>query len=173
MDPISMFKMQIETAHGIVEGTMNGVDEKLCQKLPEGEAHPIGATYAHTVCGEDFLINMALRGGKAPLMMGEWAGKTGVSEPPPAPGGDLLAWAKKVQVDLAQARKYAQAVYANTNEYVGSLSAADLDEEVDIPGFGKHPRAYFLNMIAVIHPSNHCGEIAAIKGMNGVRGYPF
>jgi DinB superfamily len=173
MDPISMFKMQIETAHGIVEGTMNGVDEKLCQKLPEGEAHPIGATYAHTVCGEDFLINMALRGGKAPLMMGEWAGKTGVSEPPPAPGGDLLAWAKKVQVDLAQARKYAQAVYANTNAYVGSLSAADLDEEMDIPGFGKHPRAYFLNMIAVIHPSNHCGEIAALKGMNGVRGYPF
>ncbi len=173
MDPISLFKMQIETAHGIVEGTMKGVDAKLCQKLPEGEAHPIGATYGHLVSGEDFLINMALRGGKAPLAMGEWAGKTGLSEPPPGPGGDLLAWAKKVQVDLGQTRKYAQAVYANTTGYVGSLSAAELAEEVEIPGFGKNSRAYFLNMIAVIHPSNHCGEIAAFKGMNGVKGYPF
>jgi hypothetical protein len=172
MDPVSMFKMQIETAHNILEGTVNGVDEKLCQKLPEGDAHPIGATYAHTVASEDFLITKALRG-KTPLSMGEWAGKTGMSEPPPGPGGDLLAWAKKVQVDLGQARKYAQAVYANTSDYVGSLSTANLGEELEIPGFGKNSRAYFLNIIAVIHPSNHCGEMAAMKGMNGVKGYPF
>ena len=172
MDATSMLRMQIETAHNIVEGTVGGVDEKLCHKLPDGEAHPIGATYGHFVFGEDFLITMAIRG-KTPLAMGDWAGKTGLSESPPGPGGDLLAWAKKVQVDLGQARKYAQAVYANTNEYVGSLSEADLAEEIEIPGFGKNSRAYFLNIIAVIHPSNHCGEIAAMKGMNGVKGYPF
>ena len=172
MDPSSMLKMQIETAHNIVEGTLNGVDQKLCHKLPEGEAHPIGATYGHLVAGEDFLITMAIRG-KTPLAMGEWAGKTGLSEPPPGPGGDLLAWAKKVQVDLDQTRKYAQAVYANTTDYVGSLSADDLAEQIELPGFGKNSRADFLNVIGVIHPSNHCGEIAAMKGMNGVQGYPF
>ena len=54
-----------------------------------------------------------------------------------------------------------------------ALSEAELAEEIEIPGFGKNSRAYFLNIIAVIHPSNHCGEIAAMKGMNGVKGYPF
>ena len=167
-----MLNMSVETAHQIVEGTLTGVDEKLCQKLPGGDAHPIGATYAHLVTGEDFLIN-AMLAGKPPLAAGEWAGKTGMSEPPPGPGGDLLAWAQKVKVDLDQTRKYAQAVYDNTKKYVASLSGDDLAEEVEFPGFGKHPRAYFINVIGVIHPSNHCGEIAMMKGMNGIQGYPF
>lgn len=172
MNAIDLLKSQIETAHEIVEGTLNGVDKDLCHKHAGGQAHPIGATYAHLVGGEDFLISMALRGQK-PLAMGDWAGKTGISEPPPPPGGDLLAWSNRVQVDLDQTRKFAQAVYANTLGYVGSLTPEDLEQEVEIPGFGKHPRAYFLNVIAVIHPSNHCGEIAAVKGMNDVQGYPF
>src|SRR5262249_4419219 len=124
------------------------------------------------VGAEDILISGGIRG-QQPLAMGEWAGKTGLSEPLPGPGGDLLAWAKRVEVDLDQTRKYAQAVYANTLDYVGSLTQDDLGQQIEIPGFGKNTRAYFLNIIAVIHPSNHCGEIAAVKGINGLQGYPF
>jgi hypothetical protein len=115
---------------------------------------------------------MMLRG-STPLLMGEWAGKTGASEPPPPPGGDTFGWANRVKVDLEATQKYAQAVYANTEAYVSSLSAEDLERIVDIPGFGKEPLAYFLSIAAVIHPSNHIGEVSALKGVQGAKGYPF
>lgn len=172
MDAVSLFKTQIGFTHEVVEGTMANVDADVCHKTPGGKAHPIGATYAHIVLSEDFIVNMIIRG-QTPLVMGEWAGKAGVSEPPPMPGGDLFGWANRVKVDVDQLRKYAQAVYASTSEYVSSLSEGDLDRELDVPGFGKNTLAYYLNVGAVVHPSNHIGEVSAMKGIQGLQGYPF
>ncbi len=172
MDAVTLLNQSIETAHWVAEGTLNGVDDALCHKLPGGQAHPISALYAHMVGGEDFLVQTMLAG-KPPLAAGEWAGKTGISEPPPGPEGDALAWAQRVKVDLDQTRKYAAAVYENTKKYVASLSSDDLAGEVELPGFGKNTRSYFLNVICVVHVSTHCGEISALKGINGLQGYPF
>jgi hypothetical protein len=173
MNAIDLLKTQINFAHEVVEGTIANVDDAACHNTPGGKAHPIGATYAHTILSEDFIVNMMCRG-STPLMMGEWAGKAGISEPPPMPGqGDMFAWANSVKVDLEQTRKYAQAVYANTLEYVSSLSPEDLDREMDIPGFGKNSLAWFINIATVVHPSNHIGEVSAMKGIQGLQGYPF
>ena len=78
-----------------------------------------------------------------------------------------------MKIDLEAARKYAQAVYANTNSYLDTLTPDDLDKEMEIPGFGKNPLAYYIGMAALIHPANHVGEISAMKGMQGAKGYPF
>ncbi|HVP04541.1 MAG TPA: DinB family protein [Dehalococcoidia bacterium] len=172
MNSISVLKEQIKGSHDIMEGTMAGVDPAACHHQPGGSAHPIGATYAHAVISEDFIVNMIIRG-TPPLIMGEWGAKAGLSEPPPPPGGDLLAWSNRVQIDLDAIKKYAQAVYSNTDSYVDSLKAEDLDRELDVPGFGKHSVNYYLSVAAIIHPSNHCGEIAAIKGTQDLKGYPF
>ncbi len=172
MNAIDLFRNQINASHEIVEGTVDDLTPGQCDAPAAGKAHPIGATYAHLLTAEDFIINMLLRG-QQPLMMGEWAGKTGASEPPPGPGGDTYAWATSVKVDLNQAREYAKAVYKATDEYLGTLSPEDLAEEVEIPGFGKNPRAYYVGLGALIHPANHVGEISALKGALGAKGYPF
>jgi hypothetical protein len=173
MDAVSMLKMQIDTAHGIVDGTVGEINEEQCHKIPGGKAQPIGATVAHTILSEDFIVNMIIRG-QTPLVMGAWAGKVGISEPPPMPGAPgMFEWANRVKVDLNQLKEYAKAVYANTNEYVSSLKPEDLDRELDVPGFGKNSLAYYLNIAAVVHPSNHIGEVSALKGIQGLQGYPF
>lgn len=172
MNAIEVLRNQINASHEIVEGTVADLTPELCDAPASGKAHPIGATYAHILTAEDFIINMLCRG-QQPLMMGDWAGKTGASEPPPGPGGDTYAWATTVKVDLEQAREYAKAVYKNTDEYLNSLSEADLGEEKEIPGFGKNPLVYYLGLGALIHPANHVGEISALKGALGARGYPF
>ncbi len=173
MDAVSLLKTQIDFAHEVVEGTMANVDVDLCHKTPGGKAHPIGATYAHIALSEDFIVNMIICG-QTPLVMGEWAGKAGISEPPPMPGSPgTFEWANRVKVDLDQVKKYAQAVYAATSAYVSSLKPEDLDRELDVPGFGKNSMAYYLNVGAVVHPSNHIGEVSAMKGIQGLQGYPF
>ena len=172
MDAISLLKQQIDMSHDVVTGTIADLTPEQSQNLPGGKAHPIGATYAHLTMSEDFIINMIIRG-QAPLLMGEWAGKTGVNEPPPPPGGPVFEWANRVQVDVPRTREYAQAVYKNTQDYVASLSVDDLDREVDVPGFGKNSVGFWISLAAVVHPANHIGEISAMKGIQGAKGYPF
>jgi hypothetical protein len=31
----------------------------------------------------------------------------------------------------------------------------------------------FISFIALVHTSNHVGEISALKGIQGAKGYPF
>jgi hypothetical protein len=172
MNAIELMRNQINASHGIVEGTAADLTGEMCDHQPGGKAHPIGATYVHIAATEDVIINMVLRG-QQPMVAGEWAGKIGASEPPPPFGGDIYAWATSVKVDIGQAREYAKAVYKNTDDYVASLTPEDLDRELDIPGFGKNPLAYYIGIAALIHPANHVGEISALKGIQGAKGYPF
>lgn len=167
-----LIKTQIDGAHQIVEGTVADVTDDIAHVPAPGKAHPIGATYAHIVMSEDFIVNMMVRG-QQPLLMGEWAGKTGASEPPPPPGPGVYEWACRLKVDIPQMKQYAQAVYKNTLDYIDSLSDDDLGREMEVPGFGKNTVGYFMTISSVIHPSNHVGEISALKGIQGLKGYPF
>jgi hypothetical protein len=93
-----------------------------------------------------------------------------MSEPPPEnPPWD--EWAGRVQVDLPSLRQYAQAVYASTDAYLASLSPADLDAAFQ--GFvGLETLGSFLTGLG-LHAGWHTGEISAIKGVQGNKGYPF
>lgn len=124
--------------------------------------------------GEDTLLN-GMAKGTAPLIATSWAGKTGLSEAPPEPGAPWDQWSRKVKVDLGQMRQYAQAVFANTDEYVASLKEQDLERPIDLSGFGlgQQTLGFFVGNILVQHANNHLGEISCLKGIQGAKGYPF
>ena len=163
-----------EGAHQIMEQTMADVTPEHAQWAPPGLANPLGATYAHAVISEDMMLNGMLKG-SAPIMATSFAGKSGVSEPPPPPDKDYGEWARRVQVDLKAARDYAQAVYSNTADYIGSLSEADLQRQIDLSGFnlGQQTVGWFLANVLLWHVNAHCGEVSCLKGLQGAKGYPF
>jgi hypothetical protein len=72
-------------------------------------------------------------------------------------------------------RQYAQAVYKATDDYMAKLKESDLDREVDLTqvGFGKWKLGAFLLTFVMGHARDIMGEISAIKGVQGARGYPF
>ncbi|MBI2912506.1 MAG: DinB family protein [Chloroflexi bacterium] len=172
MDSISLLRQQIQTAHEVMEGTMADLTPQQAAYDPSGSAIAAGALYAHSILGEDYFINAVIRGGQ-PLMMTSFAGKSGISEPPPmGPGMD--EWAKRVKLDLPALRQYAAAVYQSTEQYLASLQPEDLTRQIQMDeDFGKQSLAWVLSMVAVVHPSNHCGEISCLKGLQGAKGYPF
>ncbi len=158
-------------SQGWVEGTMQGVTSEQGKWQAPGRSAPIAAQYAHIVAAQDFLILGAV-GGRAPLAMTSFAGKTGLSEP--YPPGQWDEWSKRVQVDLNEARVYAQAVYAAVDDFLSTLSDEDLNKEADLSaaGFGMMRIGDFLNTIS-LHNTAHAGEIAVLKGLQGAQGYPF
>jgi len=169
---VNLLRALYKFGHEALEGTMADVTATLLTWQPMGIANSIGTNYAHIVTSEDFMVNSVIRGG-APLAASTWAGKIGLSEPPPL-GADIHAWGKRVQIDLAALRTYAQAVYTETDNGLAALSDADLDRELDLTamGFGKQTVSWLYGiMLANLHW--HTGEIANLKGVQGQKGYPF
>jgi hypothetical protein len=80
-----------------------------------------------------------------------------------------------VKIDLAALKKYGQAVFAASDEYVASLSDSDLELGADLSSFGLGVRsfAWVLGSIAISHVGEHTGGISCLKGLQGAKGYPF
>ncbi len=179
-EAISLLREQLQTVHHLLEGTVGDVTPEQVHWPPPGKANPLGANYAHVVISEDATIN-ALRKGGVPLFASSWSGKVGVSELPPMPNPnaagfpDWSEWGRRVKVDLAAFRKYAQAVYAASDEYLASLTDSDLNRPVNLSalGLGESPVGYVINNGILGNAFTHVGEISCLKGLQGMRGYPF
>ncbi len=176
---VSLLHEQLKGARQVLMGTMDGVTSEQAHWSPPGKANPLGATYAHVLTTEDGVINAMVQGG-APLFASSWAGKVGVSEMAPGPSPDQPGlpdwgeWARSVEVDVAALGAYAQAVFAASDEYIASLSDADLDKPVDLSAIGLGERTVGSLIGTVISNTQwHTGEIACLKGLQGEKGYPF
>jgi hypothetical protein len=169
---VTLLRALYKTGHEVLEGTMADVTDEMLHWQPPGIANSIGTNYAHIVTGEDGMLNGMVRGG-APLMASSWAGKIGMSEPPPS-GDEIHAWSKRAKIDLAALRAYAQAVYAETDAGLAALTDADLNRPMDFSamGFGQQPVSWAYG-IMLANLNWHTGEIAALKGVQGKKGYPF
>jgi uncharacterized damage-inducible protein DinB len=172
MDSVSLLLEQIRSAHEVAQATVADLTPDQAHWKPAGKAIAAGPLLFHTAGGEDFFLNMVV--GRQPLANGAYANKTGASEPQPMAGG-YDEWAGRVKLDLPQLNEYVQAVFKSTEAYVAGLKSEDLARELDLTnvGLGKMSLAAFITLTAVIHPSNHIGEISCLKGLQGAKGYPF
>jgi DinB superfamily len=173
MKATELLRRQFREFHQLLEGTLAGVALDQVHSVPSGTANPIGATYAHVVLWEDMGVHGLLQG-RPPLSAGPWAGRTGLSELPPLDRpGHWEDWGRSVRVDLAALRRYAEAVYQDTDGYFATLPDAELEREVDLTaiGFGRQARDWVIaNTLQNV--ALHCGEIAVLKGLRGGAGYP-
>ena len=180
MDPVSLLRMQLENAHQTLEGTLGDISQEDAHKEPGGRAFKVAALYGHVVCSEDMIINGMLRRA-APLHASSWAGRTGFSQVMPAPTTDVQGgwadahdrWARELRIELTQARAYAQAVQADALEYVSSLAPEDLGRTLELTFLPPTPLGMVVTMFVVGHYYALAGEMSAVKGVIGLKGYPF
>ena len=102
----------------------------------------------------------------------EWKGNMGLSEPRPPRGEPWEEWSRRVRMDMPKLREYAKAVFAATDTYVDSLSETDMAREIEFFGRKMPLVAFFLGVMCT-HCANHTGEISTLKGLQGLKGYPF
>lgn len=165
----------LKRAHEYMEQTMEGVTNEVAAFKPPGTANPIAGTYAHLVFSEDFFTHFFLQG-KQPLFETAWKDKTGISELQPTEWEHAYPkWLKTVQIDVPKAQKYAKAVYKATEDFVAGLSDKDLEKDVDMSmfGMGARPMGDFINNMILGHTWSIMGEVSVLKGIQGLKGYPF
>ncbi len=169
MDVKTTLQQQMQSLHGTLEAAIRDCPpEVLAKKLPGSTINSIGAIYAHTIFGEDGLLNGLVRGGTPVYFAGGWAPKVGLDMPQ---GGMEPDW--DVTLDLDLFRQYAAAVYQATDDFLSTVTDADLDRVVD-PGFAPPtPVRSFVANILAWHVATHQGEISALKGVQGFNGLDF
>ena len=170
MDAIDAIKLAYAGSHQWYQGTIADVTSDAATHVPEGVAHPIGAIAAHIVQCEDVMVNL-LRGKPSIWERDGWGDKLGLSlvvdiEPQVA---------RSYQCDPLKLSEYAEAVYQNTDAYLSTLRPDDLDKEIDLTeaGLGKMGVGEFLLTMLLGNNYAHTGEISALKGVMGKKGYPF
>lgn len=158
-------------AHNVLNMVMEDcTTEALHYKVPGSTINPIAAIYVHAVYAEDSLVNRRIRGQTSIWERGGWQEKTGVEI---AGSSSDPNWAERLRLDPARFKPYADAVFAEIEAYVSNLTDEEMNREIETSFLGRQSVGQHLNGLTLHHMSLHTGEIATLKGVQGLKGLPF
>jgi uncharacterized damage-inducible protein DinB len=164
LDALIMLRDQAAVADDLMAQVIRELTAAQAAWRPEGStANPIAATLMHVYSTEDRQIQ-GMQVKQALFESRGWQDRLGTD---PNAG-----WASAVHPDPDALRAYAAAVRAASHAYLNGIDSATLDQEIDSPR-GKRPLAASLALLLVTHKLGHMGEISALLGCQGVKGFPF
>jgi hypothetical protein len=195
MNTVELIHFSLERAFDHLDQLVSDLTQEQADWLPPGNANPIGALYWHTIAYVDQLVHewcMApfrdiaieqwfearhdLAMGQTPLRHSAgWKDKVVSAFPPENPEDpywEIRVAREGLQLNLLALHDYAHATTQALLDWVASLTPADLEREIPTP-FGDFNQGQFLEYFIVWHINVHCGEISAIKGCQGLKGYPW
>jgi uncharacterized damage-inducible protein DinB len=164
MDALVLLRDLAARSDDLMTQTFAAVTVEQAAWRQEGStANPIAAIFLHVYYPEDWFVH---RDTGAPLIFeaGGWANRLGYD---PA-----AAWSPSARPEPDACRAYAAEVRAATHDYLEHLDPSRLEEEIDSTR-GKRSRVAMLSRLLVTHKLTHLGEIAALLGCQGVKGFPF
>lgn len=170
METIAYIQQQIAGARRLFDAALqNTTDEQLNWRPPVDTVNPISVTALHVLGSEDVFIQQILLGQPRLWESESWANKIGVTEPPGRGGG----WdeVRNATISVEAVLAYQAALRTATDAYLATLTAEELERPVNVMG-GERPLATVLILLAH-HACSHAGEIATVKGMQGLKGLPF
>lgn len=170
MDAIQATRETLGLAHEILEATIGDCEpETLLRTFPGSTIGSIISIYMHAVSSEDWAIQELIQGKAKVFVTDKWSEKWSL---PPLPQGDDIDWAT-ANVPLAEVQKYAQAVYAATDAWLGTVTDASLDQQIDWFNGQKKTAAWVIAETTLTHVPLHAGEISSLKGLMGLKGLPW
>jgi hypothetical protein len=166
MNTIELIKHDMAGMRRMVNMTMENMTAELFNWAPPGTANTISATFVHFINTEDNFVHKVIQGKPSVWENGGWSQKTGVQKLPSI--GEDWSYFKHQQIVIQPLLEYMAAVWADTDAYLENLQEAELDRKVKFAG-GERSVADML-LMAASQSLSHNGEIAALKGIQGVKG---
>ncbi len=169
MDTIAFIRQLIDSVHHQTDDSMQDMTVEQFNWTPPGTASPISAILVHLLNGEDFFFQAVIQGKPKLWETGGWAEKTGVKNTPNTGGN----WEEFKQMNLAlePVLEFQSAVRAAEDSYLEKLTPDEL--ELKVKYSGGEPSVADMIIYVTCHSLSHAGEIAALKGCQGVKGLPY
>ena len=158
MNTVELLQYSLGFAFDVLGQVTADLTQEQTDWTPPGTVSTIGAIYSHIITYVDYGIqNWCIEGKPHPESI----------ESRPA---ELVM--QDVQVDLSALHEYAGEVQSTAQDWLSSLTPADLERKIDTT-IGELNLGQMLESYIVWHINAHCGEIAALKGCQGAKGYPW
>lgn len=164
MKAVDYAKLQTEQAFGLLKMAADGMDDAQYNLDGPGTCNAAAKSHVHALTSFDFFVMNKAKG--ADMIWPAFASKSGL---PPNP---QEIWGHGATISGAAMKEYAEQIQKVTLDYIATLSDVDLDRQVDTQFFGMQSLA-FLIQLASMHATGHAGDVAAVKGMQGLKGLPF
>jgi hypothetical protein len=175
MNTVELIHYSLGFAFDLLEQLVTDLTQEQADWLPPGNANPIGALYWHIVSYVDTIVHDWGMGQPPLRQRAGWQGKVLIASPSVDPEdsmGDLRAIRVGLRADLPTLHDYARATAQALLAWVASLTLEDLERTIDTP-IGELNLGQMLESFVIGHINAHCGEISALKGCQGVKGYPW
>lgn len=168
MNLIDFIRGQIAVVQQQLDGVMQGIGDDQFNYEPTGALNTIRAAYLHILYAQDGYIQEIIQGKPRLWDSSGWAAKLGVEH---APGRGNWEAIKNKVVPLVPVRGYQAEVRASVDAYLATLNDEELERRVKTMR-GESTVAEVLGLL-VTHTAGHTGEIATLKGIQGIKGLPF
>jgi hypothetical protein len=173
MNTVELLQFSLANAFNVLGQVTAGLTQEQADWQPPGIANPIGGTYWHALTSVDHIVHKWCVGEQTISERDGWADRAlTVSAPEPEHGGDYLDYLRAIRIDIPAVNDYASVLSDAVQGWLGSLAPEDLAREVETP-VGALSLAQLLETFVIWHVNAHCGEIAALKGCLGAKGYPW
>lgn len=173
MNTVELLQFSLGNAFAILGQVTADLTQEQADWQPPGIANPIGGMYWHALSSVDYIVYKWCLGQEPLSERDGWRERAlTVSAPEPEHGGDYLAYLRAIRVDLPTVHEYAQAVNGAVQGWLGTLTPEDLERKMETP-VGELNLGQLLETFVIWHINAHCGEISALKGCQGAKGYPF
>lgn len=157
-------KLQTEQAFGLLKMASDGMDDAQYNFDAPGTCNAAAKSHVHALTGFDFFVMDRAKGGE--MLWPQFGPLHGL------PANPTEIWGFTGSIPGAAVKDFADQVQKATLDYISTLTDADLDRPVDTQFFGTQSVAYVLQL-AAMHAAGHAGDVAAVKGMQGLKGLPF
>jgi hypothetical protein len=170
MNTVELLQFSLQSALSILKQVTEDLTQEQADWTPPGIVDSIGTQYWHVISSVDQIVHGWVMG-QAPLFEKEgWQERVIVETL--AGDKDRQAQLQAVRVDLPVMHEYARAVAKSTRAWLDALTTGDLERKVNT-SVGELSLAQLLATFIIWHVSAHSGEISALKGCQGAKGYPF
>jgi hypothetical protein len=152
-----------------METIVDCTPETLSKTFEDSTIGAISGIYAHVVFAEDRQLHVLIKGEPMVFERGDWADKLGVRPPE---GRMDLEWRSTQRMELESFMSYARDVYAAMDEYLAGVTDDELNRTITAFNRETTVGALLARTVAT-HMVVHLGEIAALKGVQGLKGLPM
>ena len=157
MNTVELLQTSVGFAFDVLGMVTTDLTQEQADWQPPKKANSITANYWHVIAYVDFILQKVLKPCDDSLFQGD-------------PPSEICM--QEVQVELSELHHRAGEVRKDFLDWLSSLTPADLDVEMNT-SVGPLNVGQVVEIWGSWHINVHCGEISAIKGLQGATGYPW
>ena len=128
MDERQLLIEELADGHRMVGAALSDLSSEVAEWQPGGTANSIASLLAHTIVGEDRVVNQMFGAGELLFVSDDWAAETGI----PAENSEI--WQPGWSLNLEAFDAYRREVQQSMDDLLADLDPATLDDEIEAFG---------------------------------------